>query len=88
MLQTFLNDINVVKRTEYIMPPSKAAKKPAPEPWSLPAFSPIKINDYNDPKGPNVPLSLNQHNPLALFKLFFKKPHVIVQLSSQRQAFG
>ena len=59
MPQTFLNDIDVVKRTEHIMPPSRIAKKPTPEPWSLPAFSLIKINDYNYPKEPNVPLSLN-----------------------------
>ena len=59
MPQTFLNDIDLVKRTEYIIPPSRVARKPAPKPWSLPAFSPIKINDYKDPKEPNVPLSLN-----------------------------
>ena len=47
MPQTFLNDINIVKRTEYIVPPSRVTKKPAPEPWSLLAFSSIKIDDYD-----------------------------------------
>ena len=59
MPQTFLNDIEVVKCTEYIVPPSRLTKKPAPEPWSLLAFSPIKIDDYNDSKEPNVPLSFD-----------------------------
>jgi len=59
MPQTFLNDIDVVKYTKYIIPPSRVAKKPAPKPWSLPVFSLIEINNYNNPKEPNVPLSLN-----------------------------
>ena len=69
--------IDIVKHTEYIVPPSRVAKKPAPESWSLPAFSPIKIVDYNDPEEPNVPLSLDWRDPPALFKLFFEKPRVI-----------
>ena len=56
MPQIFLNDIDVVKYTEYIVPPSRVAKKLAPK---LPAFSPIEIYDYNDPGAPNIPLSLN-----------------------------
>ena len=72
MPQTFSNDIDVVKHTEYIVPPSRVAKKPALEPWSLPAFSPIEIDDYNDHREPNVPMNLDWHDPLALFKLFFE----------------
>ena len=64
--------IDVVKHTEYIVPPSRVAKKPAPEPWSLPAFSPIEIHDYNEPGELNVSLSLDWHDPLAFFKLFFE----------------
>ena len=79
MPQTLLNDIDVVKRTEYIVPPSKVAKKPALESWSLPAFSPIEIDDYNDSEEPHVSLSLDWHDPLTLFKLFFEKPHIIAQ---------
>lgn len=59
MPQIFLNDIDVVKYTEYIVPPSRVAKKLAPKLWSLPAFSPIEIYDYNNPGAPNIPLSLN-----------------------------
>ena len=66
MPQTLLNDIDVIKRTEYIVPPSRVAKKPAPESWS------IEIDDYNDSEESNVPLSLDWHDPLALFKLFFE----------------
>jgi len=71
MPQTFLNNIDVVKYTKYIVPPSRVAKKLAPKLWSLPAFSPIEIDDYNNPREPNISLNLNRHNPLALFKLFF-----------------
>ena len=70
MPQTFSNE--TLSNTKYIMPPPRVAKKPAPEPWSLPAFSPIEIDDYNEPGEPNVPLSLDWHDPLALFKLFFE----------------
>ena len=88
MPQTLLNDIDVIKRIEYIVPPSRVAKKPAPELQSLPAFSPIEIDDYNDFEESNVPLSLDWHDLLALFKLFFEKPRVIAQFSSQCQAFS
>ena len=71
MPQIFLNDINVVKYTEYIVPPSRVAKKPVPELWSLSAFSLIEIDDYNNFGEPNVPLSFNWYNSLALFKPFF-----------------
>ena len=83
MPQTLLNDMDVIKRTEYIVPPSRVAKKPAPESWSLPAFSPVEIDDYNDSEESNVPLSLDLHDPLALFKLLFENPHVVAQFSSQ-----
>jgi hypothetical protein len=71
MPQTFLNNIYLVKYTKYIVPPSKKAKEPAPTPWPLPTFEPLQVDDYNDPGEPNIPLSLNRHNPLALFRLFF-----------------
>ena len=38
MLQTFLNDINLIKYTEYIVPLSKTAKELTPTLWPLPAF--------------------------------------------------
>ena len=88
MPQIFLNDIDVVKHTEYIVPSSRVAKKPAPESWSLPAFSPVEIDDYNDPEEPNVSLSLDWRDPLALFKLFLEKPrssHHNAKLSVKRE---
>jgi len=71
MPQTFSNDIDLVKYTEYIVPPSKTAKEPAPTPWPLPAFETLQVDDYNDPREPNIPPSLDQHDPLALFRLLF-----------------
>lgn len=71
MPSTFTNDIDFVEHTKYIVPPSKVAKKPPPEPWALPTFTPLQIDDYNDPGEPQIPPSLNRHNPLALFRLFF-----------------
>ena len=72
MPQIFLSDINVVKYAECIVPPSRAPKL-----WSLPAISPIEIYDYKDPRAPDIPLSLNWHDYLALFRLFFEQPHVV-----------
>ena len=77
MPQIFLSDINVVKYAECIVPLSRVAKKLAPKLWNLLAFSPIEIYDYNDPGAPDIPLGLNWHDPLALFKLFFEQPHVV-----------
>ena len=71
MPQTSLNDIDLVKYTKYIIPPSKRAKEPAPTPWPLPTFKLLQVNDYNDPREPNIPPSLNLYDPLALFRLFF-----------------
>ena len=41
MPQTFLNDIDLVKYTEYIVPLSKKAKELAPMLWPLPTFKPL-----------------------------------------------
>ena len=68
MPQTFSND----RRCQTLNISSKVAKKLAPEPWSLPAFSPIEIDDYNDPEEPNVALSLDWHDLPAIFRLFFE----------------
>ena len=64
------NDIDYVKWKD---PRTKKSKKPPPEPWALPPFTPMEIDDYLDPGEPSVPSSLNRHNPLAVFKLFFTK---------------
>jgi hypothetical protein len=52
-------------------PCTKKSKKPPPEPWALLPFTPIEIDDYLDPGEPSIPSSLDRHNPLAVFKLFF-----------------
>ena len=52
-------------------PYTKKLKKLLLELWALPPFTPMEIDDYLDPREPFVPFSLNQHNPLAIFKLFF-----------------
>ena len=63
--------IDVVKHTEYIVPPSRVARSQRPSRGAyLPSL--IEIDDYNEPGEPNVPLSLDWHDPLALLKLFFE----------------
>ena len=64
------NDIDYVKWKD---PRTKKLKKPLLEPWALPPFTPMEIDDYLDPREPSIPSSLNQHDPLAIFKLFFTK---------------
>jgi len=68
MPQAFSNNVDFVVKDPK---PTKTPKEPPPEPQQLPAFEPMQIDDYNDPREPNIPTSLNQHNPLALFRLFF-----------------
>jgi hypothetical protein len=68
MPQTFSNDIDFVRKD----PKSKKKRKqPAPEPQPVPAFEPLQIEDYDNPGEPHVPASLDQHDTLALFRLFF-----------------
>jgi len=68
MPHTFLNDIDLVRKDSR---PKKTPKKPPPEPWPVPAFKPLQIQGYDDPGEPNIPTSLDRHDPLALFRLFF-----------------
>ena len=62
------NNIDYVKWKD---PRTKTLKKPPLEPWVLPTFTPFRINNYWDRGKPSVPPSLNQHDPLAIFKLFY-----------------
>ena len=39
------NDIDLVQPTQYKVLPNRVAKKPPPEPWELPDFEPLYIND-------------------------------------------
>ena len=63
-----LNDIDYVKWKD---PRSKTFKNLPPEPWALPLFEPLRIDDYYDPGEAAVPSSTNYHNSMALFRLFF-----------------
>ncbi|KAF2806735.1 uncharacterized protein BDZ99DRAFT_573468 [Mytilinidion resinicola] len=51
--------------------PYKHPKLPYPKPTPLPAFEPLQINNYDAPGTPNIPPGLDQHDPVALFRLFF-----------------
>ena len=62
------NDIDYVKWKD---PRTKKLKNPPLEPWALPPFTPLQIDDYFDLGEPSIPPSLDQHNPLAIFSLFF-----------------
>jgi len=62
------NDIDYVKVKD---PRTKTSRKPPPEPGPLPPFEPLQIDDYYDPGEASVPSSINRHDPMALFRLFF-----------------
>jgi hypothetical protein len=63
-----LNDIDYVKWKD---PRTKTSKDPPPEPWALPLFEPLQIDDYYDPGEAAVPSGTDRHDPMALFRLFF-----------------
>src|ERR1700733_5097779 len=65
------NDIDLVQPTQYKVPPNRVAKKPLPEPWELPDFEPLHIDDFDDHGTPNLPPTLDQHDPFAIFGQFF-----------------
>ena len=65
------DDIDFVPPTQYLIPPTRKAKQPPPQPWLLPNFEPLHIANFDDYGTPNLPPDLNLHNPLAIFKLFF-----------------
>ena len=71
MPQAFSNDIDLVRPTQYTVPPGKKAKQPAPEPWILPVFELLQINDFQLQGAPNLPPNVDNSDPLALFRLFF-----------------
>ena len=62
------NDIDYVKWKD---PCTKKSKNPPPEPWALPPFTPLQIDDYYDLGEPSISPSLDRHDPLAIFRLFF-----------------
>jgi hypothetical protein len=68
MPTTFSNDIDLVQKD---LKPRAHPKLPYPEPTQLPAFEPLQIDNYDAPGTPNIPSGLDQHDPMALFCLFF-----------------
>jgi hypothetical protein len=65
------NDIGFVPPTQYPIPPTRKAKQPPPKPWPLPAFTPLRAEDYDSCSTLNLPPYINPHDAFAIFKLFF-----------------
>ena len=65
------NDRDVVQPTQYKVLPNRVAKKLPPELWELPDFEPLHIDDFDDHGTPNLPPTLNRHDPFAIFSQFF-----------------
>ena len=53
------NDIDLVQLTQYKVPPNWVAKKLPLEPWELPDFEPLYINNFNNYGTLNLPSMLN-----------------------------
>ena len=49
------NDIDLVQPTQYNVRLNRVAKKLSPEPWPLPDFMPLAIDDFDDHGTPNLP---------------------------------
>ena len=47
------------------------SKRTPPEPWPLPVFNPLHIDDFNDHGKPILPSGVEQSNPFAIFSQFF-----------------
>ena len=65
------NDIDFAKKDQYIVPPTRKAKQPPPEPWELPNFEPLEIEDWNYSGEPNLPPSVDLSSPFDMWSLFF-----------------
>ena len=65
------NNIDLVQPTQYNVQPNRVAKNPPPEPWPLPDFVPLAIDNFDNHGTPNLPPSLNQNNPFTIFSQFF-----------------
>ena len=65
------NEVDLVQPTQYKLPLNRVAKKPTPEPWELPDFEPLRIDDFDDNGTPNPPPTLNRNDPFAIFNQFF-----------------
>ena len=64
-------DPDIVPPTQYIVPPTRVAKEPPPEPWELPKFEPFIVDDFNNHGRPCLPPDVDISDPYALFNLLF-----------------
>ena len=62
------NDIDLVKKDQYVVPPTRKAKQAPPEPWELPDF---EIEDWDYPGEPNLPPNIDLSSPFDVWSLFF-----------------
>jgi len=63
------NNADLVQPNQYIVPKTKKAKIPPPQPWPLPKFDPLPINLPYTNSAPNLPPYIDPSDPIALFKL-------------------
>lgn len=78
------NDIDYMQWKD---PRTKSSKNPPPEPWALPPFSPLLIDDYYDPGEAAVLSGIDRHDPIALFGLFFTD-EMLDKMASWTNAFA
>ncbi|OCK80059.1 hypothetical protein K432DRAFT_405045 [Lepidopterella palustris CBS 459.81] len=62
------NDIDFARKSDSR---TKQSKKPPPEPWALPPFTTLQMDDCYAPGEASLPPILDQHDPLALLQLLF-----------------
>jgi len=53
------NDEDLVLKDQYIVPPTRKAKTAPPKSWPLPDFETLKIDDWDFPGEPNLPLHVD-----------------------------
>ena len=65
------NDIDFVEPPKYDVLPSWKAKKRPPEPWPLPNFKPLHINNPLKNSKAKLPNDVNLEDPYQIFKLIY-----------------
>ena len=67
-------------------PYTKLSKNLLLEPQALPPFSPILIDNYDNPSKATISSSINRYNSLPLFSLFFTNK-ILYKIASQINTF-
>ena len=65
------NGTDFVQPARYNVRLNWVAKKPPPEPWELPDFEHLHIDDFDNHDTPNLPPTLDRSDPFAIFGQFF-----------------